>query len=192
MLIACHSTRRFDELFRAALRPVFQQSRGNARRVFGFSSCLEHPDVTLAMVTDVNCSVHPAPSNFSIMNLNRHGADEMGRANVKRRQPVRRRTSRLALRAPVALSGEDRQKCSFSVPASATNLNRHGAAVQLNRELLVGSVVVVRNKLGIQVSARVLVQLAPVRGVPTYAIEFVEMDDQASNFWGITFPSNPN
>ena len=98
----------------------------------------------------------------------------------------------MTLGAPVAVSGEDRQKCSFTVPASATNLNRHGAAVQLNRELLVGSFVLVRNKRGIQVSARVIAQLATVGGVPTYAIEFVEIDDHARSFWGITFPSNPN
>jgi hypothetical protein len=78
------------------------------------------------------------------------------------------------------------------MPARATNLNRHGAAVQLNRELLVGSVVLVRNKRGTQVSARVVAQLAAVKGVSTYAIEFVEMGDKASNFWGITFPSNAN
>lgn len=98
----------------------------------------------------------------------------------------------MALTAPIGLSGEDRQKCSFMTPARATNLNRHGAAVQLNRELLVGSVVLVRNKRGTQVSARVVAQLAALKGVSTYAIEFVEMDDKASNFWGITFPSNAN
>ena len=98
----------------------------------------------------------------------------------------------MTLNAPLELSGEDRQKCSFTMPARATNLNRHGAAVQLNRELLVGSVVLVRNKRSIQVSARVIAQLAAVKGVSTYAIEFVEMDDKASNFWGITFPSNAN
>jgi hypothetical protein len=96
----------------------------------------------------------------------------------------------MALNAPIGLSGEDRQKCSFSMPARATNLNRHGAAVQINRELLVGSLVVVQNKRGTQVSARVVAQLAALQGVPTYAIEFVEQDDKAKNFWGITFPSN--
>ena len=98
----------------------------------------------------------------------------------------------MALNAPIWLSGEDRQKCSFTMPARATNLNRHGAAVQLDRELLVGSVVLVRNKRGTQVSARVVAQLAAVKRVSTYAIEFVEMDDKASNFWGITFPSSAN
>jgi predicted aconitase with swiveling domain len=78
------------------------------------------------------------------------------------------------------------------MPAKATNLNRHGAAVQLNRELLVGSIVVVRNQRGTQVSARVVAQLLAVKGVSTYAIEFVEKDDKSTNFWGITFPSNAN
>jgi len=96
----------------------------------------------------------------------------------------------MALNAPIGLSGEDRQKCSFTMSARATNLNRHGAAVQLNRELPVGSTVVVRNQRGTVVSARVVAQLGALQGVPTYAIEFVEQDDKAKNFWGITFPSN--
>ena len=96
----------------------------------------------------------------------------------------------MALNAPVGLSGEDRRKCSFTMPARATKLNRFGAAIQLNRELLVGSTVVVRNQRGTQVSARVVTQLAALQGVPTYAIEFVEQDDKTETFWGITFPSN--
>jgi hypothetical protein len=100
----------------------------------------------------------------------------------------------MALTVRIELSGEDRQKCSFTMPAKATNLNRHGAAIQLNRELLVGSTVVVRNKSGAQVSARVVAQLAGLQGVPTYAIEFAEQDDgddddRVKAFWGITFPS---
>ena len=101
----------------------------------------------------------------------------------------------MALNAPIGLSGEDRQKCSFTMPARATNLNRHGAAVHLNRELLVGSVVLVRNQRGTQVSARIVAQLPAFGGLSTYAIEFVEMDDKASNFRGITFrrtPTNPS
>ena len=98
----------------------------------------------------------------------------------------------MALRAPIGLSGQDRQKCSFTMPASATNLNRHGAAVQLNRELSVGSAVLVRNKRGVEVGARVVAQLAATRGLPTYAIEFLEIDEKTSNFWGIRFPSNNN
>ena len=75
------------------------------------------------------------------------------------------------------------------MPAKATNLNKHGAAVQLNRELQVGSVISVKNTRGIQVSARVVSQMVARNGVPTYAIEFVQLDENAKEFWGITFPS---
>jgi hypothetical protein len=97
----------------------------------------------------------------------------------------------MALNAPIRLSGEDRQSCSFAMPAKATNLNRHGAAIQLSRELIVGSTVVVRNKGGTQVSARVVAQLPALQGVPTYAIEFAEQDadEKVKVFWGISFPS---
>jgi len=98
----------------------------------------------------------------------------------------------MALNAPVGVSGDDRQKCAFTVPAKATNLNKHGAAIHLNRELMVGSMVVVRNKNGTQVSARVVAQLAAMQGANTYAIEFAEQDDRVKTFWGITFPSAEN
>jgi hypothetical protein len=113
----------------------------------------------------------------------------MASASVHRTQMAKRRSSRVALNAPIELSGEDRQKCSFTIAAKATKLNKHGAAIQLNRELLVGSSVVVRNKSGVQVSARVVAQVASLEGVPTYAIEFAEQDDIVKTFWGITFPS---
>jgi hypothetical protein len=76
------------------------------------------------------------------------------------------------------------------MPARAINLNKHGAEVQLNRDLVVGSVILVRNKRGTEVSARVVALLNATQGVSTYGIEFVEQDDKARNFWGISFPSN--
>jgi hypothetical protein len=76
------------------------------------------------------------------------------------------------------------------LPACATNLNRHGGAVQLHRDLQVGSIVIVQNKRGTMVSARVVAQLAAIQGVPTFAIEFLDQDERAKNFWGITFPTN--
>jgi hypothetical protein len=104
---------------------------------------------------------------------------------------AKRRSNRMALHATVGLSGEDRQKCPFTMPAKATKLNKHGAAVQLNRDLLVGSVVSVDNKRGTVLSARVVSQLAALEGgVSTYAIEFVGQDEQAEKFWGIVFPPN--
>jgi hypothetical protein len=63
------------------------------------------------------------------------------------------------LNAPVGISGEDRLKCSFTMPAKAINLNKHGAAVQISRDLVAGSVILVKNKRGIQVSARIVSQL---------------------------------
>jgi len=96
----------------------------------------------------------------------------------------------MALGAAVGLSGEDRHKGSFTIDARATNLNKHGASVQLGRELMVGAVITVRNKQGAQLSARVVARLAAVQGVATYGIEFVEQDEKAQRFWGISFPTS--
>ena len=101
-----------------------------------------------------------------------------------------RRSKRMRLQTLVGLSGEDRLKCSFSMPARATNLNKHGAAVLLSRDLAAGSVVRLRNKNRSEVSARIVALLKESQGVSTYAIEFVGQDGGATNFWGISFPSN--
>jgi hypothetical protein len=116
-----------------------------------------------------------------------HRLNPAANATGSRSQVAKRRSSRMALHASIGLSGEDRQKCSFTMPARATKLNKHGAAVQLGRELRVGSIVSVNNKQGTQISARVVAQLAAAEGVSTYAIEFVEQDDRAQTFWGIVF-----
>ncbi len=94
----------------------------------------------------------------------------------------------MALNAPIRLAGQDREKCTFTMPARATNLNRHGAAIQLNRELLVGATVVVKNSRGTQASTRVVAQVSVVQGLFTYGVEFLE-DETVKDFWGITFPS---
>jgi hypothetical protein len=101
----------------------------------------------------------------------------------------KRRSNRMALHASVGLSGHDRGKTAFTISAKATNLNKHGAAVQLNRDLPVGSLVVMKNQRGAEVSARVVSHISAVAGNRVYGIEFVEKDEQAHNFWGITFPT---
>jgi hypothetical protein len=107
------------------------------------------------------------------------------------RSPVsKRRSNRMALNAVVGLAGEDRHKAAFNVSAKATNLNRHGAAVQLERQLPIGTVLTVKNQRGTQVSARVVAHLAAAQGVSTYGIEFVDQDEKGKDFWGISFPSN--
>jgi len=125
---------------------------------------------------------HPRPKS--------HRPDLAVNATASRSQMAKRRSNRMALLASVGLSGEDRQKCSFTMPAKATKLNKHGAAIQLSRELLVGSVVSVSNQRGTELSARVVAQLAALQGVSTYAIEFVEQGERAETFWGIMFPPN--
>ena len=102
---------------------------------------------------------------------------------------AKRRSTRMCLHASVGLKGEDRHKSSFNVSVKATNLNKHGAAVQLHHELLVGSTVTLQNKQGIQVSARVVSQISAVEGRRTYGVEFVEQDDRTLQFWGISFPT---
>ena len=116
-----------------------------------------------------------------------HHANPLAGAGFVRNQ---RRSKRMGLSASIGLSGEDRQKCSFTMPARAINLNKHGAAVQITRDLTVGSLVQVRNKNGGQASARIVALLTASNGASTYAIEFVEQDGGATSFWGITFPSN--
>ena len=109
-----------------------------------------------------------------------------------RAQIARRRSSRMALTVPVGLSGEDNQKCAFTMPAKATNLSRYGAAIHVSRTLSVGSTVRVRNERGTQISARVVAQLAVSNGVSAYGIEFVEPGDTSNGFWGINFPPLEN
>ena len=109
-------------------------------------------------------------------------------AATPRAQIAKRRSSRMALSAPVGLSGEDSQKCPFRMPARATNLNRFGAAIHLPRQLLVGSTVNLRNSRGTQLSARVVAQLAVSQGVSVYGVEFIERGDVSNGFWGINFP----
>jgi hypothetical protein len=111
-------------------------------------------------------------------------------AGVARNPVSKRRSNRMALNAVVGLAGEDRQKTTFNVNAKATNLNLHGAAVQIDRQLPIGCVLVVKNQRGTQVSARVVALLPAMQGVATYGIEFVEQDERGKNFWGISFPSN--
>jgi hypothetical protein len=75
------------------------------------------------------------------------------------------------------------------MPAKAIGLNKYGAAVQISRDHVVGSVILVKNKRGVQVCARIVSQLTATQGISTFGIEFVEQQDKVENFWGISFPS---
>jgi PilZ domain-containing protein len=109
--------------------------------------------------------------------------------SVNGMQVLKRRSSRMALNARITMSGDDHMKCAFTLPAKATKLNRHGAAIQLNRELSVGSTIVLQNTRHAQLTARVVTQVSAQRqGVYTYGVEFLEADAVEKNFWGINFP----
>jgi hypothetical protein len=100
--------------------------------------------------------------------------------------PQKRRSTRLPLNSLVAVSGQDRSKCSFTIVAKASNLNKHGGAPQITRELLVGTTVLVRNKRGTQISARVVSQINAEQGLLRYGIEFEE-DPRAGGLLGNHF-----
>ena len=108
--------------------------------------------------------------------------------SIDRSAIAKRRSNRIALKTPIGLSGEDYLKAPFTMPARATNLNRHGATIQLTRKLSVGSTLLVRNNRGIQVTARIVAQVSAIDGLHCYGIEFLE-HAAAENFCGIVFPS---
>ena len=111
----------------------------------------------------------------------------MHKAQADRSQPAKRRSARIPLSARITLSGHDREKRAFTITARATNLNRYGGAIQLPRDLSVGSIIVIRNGHGVQAPARIATQSA-VRGIYTYGVEFLE-GDSVTAFWGINFPA---
>ncbi len=111
-------------------------------------------------------------------------------APIARNPLGKRRSNRMGLSAAIRLSGEDRQKSAFTISAKAINLNLHGGAVQLTRELPIGSIVILRNAHGTELSAKVVTQISAIEGgARTYGIEFVDRDDRAKKFWGISFPT---
>lgn len=140
-----------------------------------------------ALVTDVNCSTPALGIIFHGFEPTSQGI-RMAAPAVARSQLLRRRSTRIRLNTAIGVSGEDRAKSSFSLSAKAINLSKHGAAIQLNRQLLIGTKVLVRNKRGSQICARIVTEISAAQGGQhTYGIEFVEQDE--NNFWGITFPA---
>jgi hypothetical protein len=148
-------------------------------------------------MTDVLCARRsPDLLSFNSMSLKhshhhtKPNHSHVASAALNRLQASKRRSSRMSLNASVGLSGQDRLKVTFTMPAKATSLNRHGAVVQVSRDLQVGTVVTLKNQRGAEVSARIVSVIAAVQGTSTYGIEFVDQDDKAQQFWGISFPKN--
>jgi hypothetical protein len=143
----------------------------------------------------VTADTLPAPSLgvtvFSTVKHRLHQSQHrIAALNVPLNPASKRRSTRMALSAPVGLSGQDLQTGSFTISAKAVSLNKHGAAVQINRELPIGSTIIVRNQRGAQLTARVVNQVRAIGGVRTFGIEFLEQDEHSKQFWGISFPSS--
>lgn len=96
-----------------------------------------------------------------------------------------RRSARITLQIPINVAGQDLEKRAFSEAATATALNLHGAAIHLNRQLTIGSVITVRNRIGIEAQARIVGQVGVVGGPFIYGIEFVQ--GRQPNFLGVCF-----
>jgi hypothetical protein len=104
---------------------------------------------------------------------------------------AKRRSRRIALMAPVEISGKDVEKSSFTLITTATNLNRNGAMLRLNLDLAVHSVVVIQNSRGARTSARIVEQTSTAEGVYAYGVEFLE-PGHLNDFWGISFNTRPS
>jgi hypothetical protein len=96
-----------------------------------------------------------------------------------------RRSPRIDLLIPINVAGQDLQMCAFSEAATATALNLHGAAIHLNRQLTIGSVITVKNRIGIEAPARIVAQVGVAEGAFIYGIEFVQ--GRQPNFLGVSF-----
>jgi hypothetical protein len=111
-------------------------------------------------------------------------------APASRIQVPKQRFTPMLLKTSVEVAGDDRLKCPFAMRATATSLNPNGAVIQLARDLIVGSVVLIQNRRGTRLSARIVSCLSSTNGIFNYDVEFVEEDEEANSFWGISFPPN--
>ena len=89
---------------------------------------------------------------------------------------------------PVEVSGRDATEENFSFTTTATNLNRNGATLHVNRDLPVDGVIVLQNSRGARMSARIVARVNIVQDLCSYGVEFLAADD-IQDFWGISFPS---
>ena len=106
----------------------------------------------------------------------------------RRRPSFRRRSQRIPLAMPVKVSGQDANGESFGFATTATNLNRNGATLHVNRDLGIDSIVELQNSRGARMSARIVARVNVVQDLCSYGVEFVGADGE-KDFWGISFPS---
>jgi PilZ domain len=96
-----------------------------------------------------------------------------------------RRSPRIAVLIPINVAGQDHQKRAFSESATAINVNLHGAAIRLNRQLIIGSAITVTNQIGIKAAARIVAQVGVAEDAFIYGIEFIL--GRQPNLLGVSF-----
>ena len=100
----------------------------------------------------------------------------------------RRRSKRIALTAPLEVSGKDVERASFTTTTTATSLNRNGAALHLSHDLSLGFELMVKNSRGARITACVVARAVSGDDVYLYGVEFLHQADSITDFWGIAFP----
>ena len=101
----------------------------------------------------------------------------------------RRRSDRVVIAIPVTLSGTDLAGVLFTETCHTEMVSLHGASIVLARRVSSEHPVSLRRRgSDAAVQARILGQLDIRSGCHVYGISFTE---DASDFWGITFPSIP-
>ena len=85
----------------------------------------------------------------------------------------RRRSQRIPLAMPVEVSGRDGNEESFTFATTATNLNRNGATLHVNRDLRIDSVIVPQNSRAARTSARIVARVNIVQNLCSYGMEFI-------------------
>jgi len=103
------------------------------------------------------------------------------------RYPNKRRTTRVALQQAVGISGQDHNGQEFTVGGKATNLNLHGGAIMVPRQVNVGATLTVRNIQKLEAAVKVVSQIRAVAGMHSYGVQFL---NDADGFWGIHFPQS--
>jgi hypothetical protein len=98
-----------------------------------------------------------------------------------------RRSTRLAIAIPIAISGKDAAGNSFKENARTVVINKHGAKILTVRQISLGAELVIENR-ALGLSARTNVVWIADRKSPKEAVEIGVQLLETANIWGIEFP----
>jgi hypothetical protein len=105
---------------------------------------------------------------------------------VREQAPGKRRSQRVKIPMQIRMAPADPAADPNPFRATATNLNRHGALVCSEREVKVGSHVLVTNPKHENALARVVSEAQRRNSLRQYGIEFMD-NSTGATFWGLTF-----